>query len=48
MGLGILQIIFAPLVALIALVYGRVFFECIAVFFRIAEHLGEINRKTKK
>jgi hypothetical protein len=47
-GVGLLQIIMAPIVALIALIYGRVLFECIAVFFRVAEQLGEINRKTKE
>lgn len=39
--IGLAQIAAAPLFALFLLVGGRVVFESIIVFFRIAEHLGE-------
>lgn len=48
MMLGFVQIIVAPFACLFALIYGRILFECIAVFFRVAEHLSEINRKTRE
>jgi hypothetical protein len=44
--MGLLQVLMTPFVALFALIYGRVAFEMVAVFFRVAEHLAEINRKT--
>jgi hypothetical protein len=44
---GFLQLIVAPFACIFALIYGRILFECIAVFFRVAEHLSEINRKTR-
>jgi hypothetical protein len=44
-GLG--QILFTPFACIFALIYGRILFECVAVFFRVAEHLSEINRKTR-
>lgn len=37
-----------PIVTFLLLILGRVGFECTAVFFRIAEHLGEIDRKTRE
>lgn len=48
MLMGFVQIAVAPFVCLFALIYGRILFECIAVFFRVAEHLSEINRKTRE
>jgi hypothetical protein len=45
--LGVVQIIVAPFACIFALIYGRILFECVAVFFRVAEHLSEINRKTR-
>jgi hypothetical protein len=45
--LGILQICVTPVACAMALIYGRVMFECIIVFFRVAEHIGEIDRKTR-
>jgi hypothetical protein len=45
---GVLEIVLAPFGCLFALIYGRILFECVAVFFRVAEHLAEINRKTRE
>jgi hypothetical protein len=47
-AMGVVQMVVTPIGCIIALIYGRIMFECIAVFFRVAEHLAEINRKTKE
>jgi len=44
---GMLQLVLTPVICAIALIYGRVMFECVIVFFRLAEHVGEIDRKTR-
>lgn len=43
---GAAQLLATPIVCLIALVIGRVVAESVVVFFRVAEHLAEIDRKT--
>ena len=45
---GLFMMAITPILTLMGVVSGRIVFECIAVFFRIAEHLGEINRKMKE
>ena len=45
---GLFLMAITPILTLMGVVSGRIVFECIAVFFRIAEHLGEINRKMKE
>ncbi len=45
-GLGML--IALPIVALVYLVMGRVYFELIIVMFKIAEDADEIARNTRK
>lgn len=40
------QLVAAPIVGLLLITLARVAFESIVVFFRVAEHLAEINRKT--
>jgi hypothetical protein len=45
---GVVEIVATPISCIAALIYGRIMFECVAVFFRVAEHLAEINRKTKE
>jgi hypothetical protein len=45
---GVLAIVLAPFGCLFALFYGRVLYERVAVLFRVAEHLAEINRKTRE
>jgi len=47
MALGLAQIAFTPIAALMVVICGRIAFESIVVFFRVAEHLAEINRKTQ-
>jgi hypothetical protein len=44
---GLLQLFITPIASAIALIYGRVICECIVVFFRVAEHVTEIDRKTR-
>lgn len=44
---GLFLVAITPILTLMGVVSGRIVFECIAVFFRIAEQLGEINRKMK-
>jgi hypothetical protein len=46
LALGLAQIVGAPVGALVVITLGRIAFESIVVFFRVAEHLAEINRKT--
>lgn len=46
LALGLVQIVAAPLVALLVMTLGRIACESLVVFFRVAEHLAEINRKT--
>lgn len=45
--IGLLQLFVTPIASAIALIYGRVICECIVVFFRVAEHVTEIDRKTR-
>jgi hypothetical protein len=45
--IGLLQLFVTPIASAIALIYGRVVCECIVVFFRVAEHVTEIDRKTR-
>jgi hypothetical protein len=44
--LALLQLLATPIVSLVVLVVGRMMFESLIVFFRVAEHLAEIDRKT--
>jgi len=45
-GAGIVALlIFAPLIFLISVIYGRVILEIIIVIFRIAEHTAEIAKQ---
>jgi hypothetical protein len=44
-GLG--QVVLTPVFCLLGLTYARVIFESIIVFFRMSEHLAEINQKTR-
>jgi len=45
-GVGILALlIFAPLLFLVSVIYGRVVLEIIIVIFRIAEHTADIAKK---
>jgi hypothetical protein len=46
-GLGIVQILIAPFAGILVLILGRVYMEVLIVLFKIAENLGDINRKTK-
>ena len=46
LALVLLQIAATPLVALLVITLGRIACESLVVFFRVAEHLAEINRKT--
>lgn len=43
---GLAWIALTPLACLAALIVGRMALECVAVFFRVAEHLAEIARRT--
>jgi hypothetical protein len=45
-GLGLLVV--TPILAVLYLILGRMYFELIIVAFRVAENLTEINRKTKE
>lgn len=45
--IGCAQLVGTLIVAAGALLVGRMMFEGVVVFFRIAEHLGEIDRKTR-
>lgn len=44
---GLVMLVAGPLATLLWLVLGRVYFELVIVMFRIAENIGEMNRKTK-
>ena len=45
---GIICLILAPLIFLLYIIAARVWLEIIIVIFRIAEHVGEIAKQTKK
>jgi len=44
---GLLQIIISPFAGILVLILGRIYMEVLIVLFKIAENLGDINRKTK-
>ncbi len=45
---GLFQIVVAPFAAILIMILGRVYMEVLIVLFKIAENLGDINRKTKE
>jgi len=45
---GLFQIVVAPFAAVLIMILGRVYMEVLIVLFKIAENLGDINRKTKE
>jgi hypothetical protein len=44
-GIGIL--IGTPILCVFALIWGRVFYESVVVFFRMTEHLATLDSKTR-
>ncbi len=44
---GLLTIVLAPIGAVAFVVFGRLYLELVIVIFRIAEDIGDINRKTR-
>ena len=46
-GIGVLMVLASPLAALLYIVLGRIYLELLIVLFRIAENIGDINRKTR-
>jgi hypothetical protein len=44
---GLIMLVLTPIAAALYLVLGRVYMEVLIVLFKIAENLGELNRKTK-
>jgi hypothetical protein len=43
---GMTSIVLAPITGVALLILGRLYLEIMSVLFKIAEHLGDINRKT--
>lgn len=44
---GLVMLVLTPIAAALYLILGRVYMEVLIVLFKIAENLGELNRKTK-
>jgi hypothetical protein len=44
---GLASIIVSPIIALVILIFGRLYLELVIVMFRIAEDIGDINKKTR-
>lgn len=44
---GLLSILLSPVLALVFLIFGRLYLELVIVMFRIAEDIGDINKKTR-